>query len=64
MVVINAGGNATIDTGEGAVATYTCNSGYHQTAGSDVRTCQMNGIWSGEMATCVCKYRLPMFMTM
>ena len=44
--------------GEGAVATYTCNSGYHQTAGSDVRTCQPSGAWSGEMTICMCKYRL------
>ena len=44
--------------GEGAIATYTCNSGYHRTAGSDVRTCQSSGAWSGEMTICMCKYRL------
>ena len=47
--------------GEGAVATYICNSGYYWN-GSNVRTCWLNGIWNGEMATCVCKYCLPMFV--
>ena len=64
VVILNAGGDATIDTGEGAVATYTCNSGYHRTAGSDMRTCQSSGVWSGVMATCVCKYCQPIFVTM
>ena len=54
-------GSVTIESGtlttngEGAVATYTCNSGYRRTEGNAMRTCQTSGVWSGEMAVCVCK---------
>ena len=30
---------------------FTCNTGYELT-GSDTRTCQSNGIWSGSEAVC------------
>ena len=62
-VTITQSGTLT-PNGEGAVATYTCNLGYHRIASSDVRTCQTNGVWSGVMATCVCKYCQLMFVTM
>ena len=62
-VVINAGEDATIATGVGATATYTCNLGYRRTEGSMVRTCLMTGTWNGEMAICECKHSLEMFVT-
>ena len=40
----------------GSTATYTCNSGFELldlTPGSDVRTCQPNGAWSGSEAQCI-----------
>ena len=40
----------------GSTATYTCNSGFELldlTPGSDMRTCQPNGMWSGSEALCI-----------
>ena len=39
----------------GENATYTCDSGYEldPTSGSEVRTCQADGTWSGSAPTCV-----------
>ena len=42
----------------GSIATYTCNTGFELldfTPGSDVRTCQPDGTWSGSEAQCVGK---------
>ena len=42
----------------GSTATYTCNSGFELldlTPGSNVRTCQSDGMWSGFEATCIGK---------
>ena len=43
-------------TGEGATATYTCNSsaGY-MLVGTAMRTCQDSGQWSGMAPTCIRK---------
>ena len=35
----------------GSVATYTCNSGF-ELVGSETRTCQGDGMWSGETPVC------------
>ena len=35
---------------EGDTCSFTCNTGYELT-GSDTRTCQSNGSWSGSEAT-------------
>ena len=40
----------------GSTATYTCNSGFELldlTPGSDMRTCQLDGTWSGSEAQCI-----------
>ena len=40
----------------GSTATYTCNSGFELldiTPGSDMRTCQPDGTWSGSEAQCI-----------
>ena len=51
---------------EGDTCSFTCNTGYELT-GSDTRTCQSNGSWSGSKAVCrrgmyfviyMCKYIL------
>ena len=36
---------------EGDTCSFTCNTGYELT-GSDTRTCQSNGSWSGTISTC------------
>ena len=36
---------------EGDTCSFTCNTGYELT-GSDIRTCQSDGSWSGTDATC------------
>ena len=36
---------------EGDTCSFTCNTGYELT-GSDTRTCQSNGSWSGSGAVC------------
>ena len=43
----------------GSTATYTCKSGFELldlTPGSDMRTCQPNGMWSGTAQWCISKY--------
>jgi len=37
--------------GVGDTCSFTCNTGYELT-GSDTRTCQSNGSWSGSKSTC------------
>ena len=49
------GAVSTTGTEIGDTATYTCNSGY-ELSGSDSRTCQLNGEWSGSAPTCEGKY--------
>ena len=42
----------------GSTATYTCKSGFELldlTPGSDLRTCQPDGTWSGSEAQCIGK---------
>ena len=42
-----------------STATYTCNSGFELldlTSGSDMKTCQPNGMWSGPEAQCISKW--------
>ena len=36
----------------GSMATYTCATGYDGLVGSETRTCQNNGTWSGEAPVC------------
>ena len=36
---------------EGDTCSFTCNIGYELT-GSDIRTCQINGSWSGSDVVC------------
>ena len=36
----------------GTVITYSCNSGYYKSTGSDQRTCQSTGLWNGSPAVC------------
>ena len=38
----------------GSFAKYTCNSGF-KLSGSDMRTCQATGEWSGRAPVCQCK---------
>ena len=51
------GACTTTGTGVGDTATYTCNSGF-EISGSDTRTCQSNGDWSGSAPTCEGKYSI------
>ena len=44
----------------GAIAVYTCDSGYMIEEGPS-RTCEANGNWSGNTPTCECKTVLRMF---
>ena len=39
-------------TSVGWTANFTCNKGYMMTSGSEMRTCQTNGIWSGILPVC------------
>ena len=44
----------TDDRLSGSTATYTCNSGFDLiTTGSNVRTCQPDGMWSGSEPQCL-----------
>ena len=48
----------------GFTATYTCNSGFELldlTPGSDIRTCQPNGTWSGSEPQCIGKSVMYMY---
>ena len=38
--------------GVGSVATHSCDPGLYMVGGSNTRTCQSNGIWSGSIPTC------------
>ena len=49
MINCSLGGDGDINIGE--TCTVTCNNGY-QLTGSDSRTCQNDGRWSGSNATC------------
>ena len=55
QVAFTPGVVATIDTGFGATAAYTCIEGY-SLLGNSVRTCQEIGVWDGAEPTCMCKY--------
>ena len=41
----------------GANVSYSCNGGY-TLVGSAIRTCQSDGLWSGELVICVDKSKL------
>ena len=49
MINCTQGGDGVSDPGD--TCTYTCNTGYELT-GSNTRTCQSNGSWSGSAPTC------------
>ena len=38
--------------GLNTVATYSCNTGYTLTSGSNARTCGSDGVWSGSAPIC------------
>ena len=66
MLSSPADGEVTV-TGEmiGDTATYTCNSGFEfldRTPGSDMRTCQSDGTWSGDEQQCACKRKSSFFV--
>ena len=42
----------TTGTTLGRTATYSCNTGYNL-MGDSIRTCQVNGMWSGSEPTCL-----------
>ena len=52
-----SGNGAVSQTGNlpGDVASYSCTSGY-RLSGDATRVCQMDGEWSGNEPSCVCKY--------
>ena len=54
QVIFTPGVVATIETGLGAVANYTCNGGY-DLVGDTMRTCEANGQWAGAEPTCMCR---------
>ena len=54
QVMFTPGVVATIETGLGAIANYTCNDGY-DLVGDVLRTCQANEQWAGTEPTCSCK---------
>ena len=37
---------------EGGTCSFTCNTGYELITGSDIRTCQSDGSWSGSDIIC------------
>ena len=39
----------------GSIVNITCNKGYKLTFGSQLRTCQENGTWSGSLPVCTSK---------
>ena len=45
----------TLETGFGAIASYTCSEGY-DLIGDEMRTCQVDGQWTGAELTCMCKF--------
>ena len=54
QVTFTPGVVMTIETGLGAVATYTCSEGY-DLVGADMRTCQANEQWAGTEPHCMSK---------
>ena len=40
----------------GFQASYNCNEGFFISAGSPIRSCEANGVWSGFEPTCMSKY--------
>ncbi|XP_045194321.2 sushi domain-containing protein 2-like [Mercenaria mercenaria] len=40
---------------EGAVATFTCDTGYEMIGGTATRVCQENNVWSGSVVICAAK---------
>ena len=54
QVTFTPGVVATIETGLGAIANYTCNDGY-DLVGDVLRTCQATEQWAGAEPTCMRK---------
>ena len=48
--------NATTDVSTGQTAKYTCDAGF-TIIGSDTRTCQADGTWSGNAPVCGSEYK-------
>ena len=54
---INGQVNHSAGTTFGQTATYSCNTGY-TLEGNSTRTCQANGMWSGNEPTCISESNL------
>ena len=51
----------TAGTTFGQTATYSCDTGY-DLVGNSIRTCQADGMWSGNEPTCISKSNLTVHM--
>jgi len=60
LPVISHTSNNNTGTDYDDTITYTCLSGYENTSGNLVRTCQADKTWSGSPPVC-CKYHLACF---